>query len=292
LLLQSPVAAVSAPGAESPQNFTLTLKNALQASASHVVIATGGGQNNHGHQLARSLGHRIAPCAPSLFAFRIKHSLLEGMQGISLPKIRISYPDAKLQQTGPAVFTHWGLSGPAALRLSAWGARAFKDVSYCCELKVNWLGEVSQEDARRLLERSKRDNARRALAATNPFELPRRFWERILQTTGAPRAIQWSQAQKRTLSLIAEALVQTSLNLSGKSMNKEEFVTCGGVSLKEIDFKTMQSRLRTGLHFAGEVLDVDGVTGGFNFQAAWTTAEIAAEAIARHKAQCPEPASK
>lgn len=269
-------------GTASPttSNFNLSLSTSQTTTATHVLIATGGGQKNAGHALAANLGHTITDLAPSLFTFHIDHPLLKDLQGLSLPQVQVSYPPAKLQQSGPIVFTHWGLSGPGILKLSAWGARAFSQLEYKCELSINWYGGTKQDAIRHLLETAKKQNARKALVSLNPFDFPRRFWERLLQHVSTSPDTQWAQLPKKALNQLTETIANTRLQTTGKSMNKDEFVTCGGIKLKEVDFKTMQSRLVPNLHFAGEVLDIDGVTGGFNFQAAWTTARLAASAIA------------
>ncbi|EDY84066.1 conserved hypothetical protein TIGR00275 [Verrucomicrobiia bacterium DG1235] len=270
------------PNTHNPTpNFHLTLSTGKTATATHVVIATGGGQKNAGHALASSLGHSITDLAPSLFTFHIDHPLLKDLQGLSLPQVRVSYPTAKLAQSGPVVFTHWGLSGPGVLKLSAWGARVFSQLDYQCELLVNWTGDSKPDAIRQALELAKATHARKALVSLNPFDFPRRFWERLLEYVSISPDTQWAQLPKKAINQLVETISATRLSTNGKSMNKEEFVTCGGVSLKEIDFKTMQSRLVPNIYFVGEVLDIDGVTGGFNFQAAWTTAHLAAESIAR-----------
>ncbi|MBC2606447.1 NAD(P)/FAD-dependent oxidoreductase [Pelagicoccus albus] len=261
--------------------FELTIGDGQKVQADHVLIATGGGQKNVGHTLAANLGHTITDLAPSLFTFHIEHPLLADLQGLSLPAVQVSHRPSKLSQTGPIVFTHWGLSGPGMLKLSAWGARVFSKLDYRCELSLNWTGGTKPEEIRQLLENTKRSEARKSMISLNPFDFPRRFWERLLEYVAIPSDCQWAQLSKKGLHQLVETISNTTLQTHGKSMNKDEFVTCGGIKLKEVDFKTMQSRLVTNLHFAGEVLDIDGVTGGFNFQAAWTTAKIAAEAISK-----------
>lgn len=271
---------VSEISQNTKSRFRLTLSSGEVREATHVVIATGGGQKNAGHALASSLGHTITDLAPSLFTFHIDHPLLKDLQGLSLPKVQVAFTPAKLEQSGPIVFTHWGLSGPGILKLSAWGARVFSELDYRCELEVNWHGGSKPDSVRQALETSKQANARKALVSLNPFDFPRRFWERLLEYVSISPDTQWAQLSKKALNKLVETITHTRLTADGKSMNKEEFVTCGGVALKEVDFKTMQSRLVPKLYFAGEVLDIDGVTGGFNFQAAWTTAHLAAKAIA------------
>ncbi len=272
---------VSEVSRQNDDSFSLTLSTGETTTATQVLIATGGGQKNAGHTLATELGHTITDLAPSLFTFHIKHPLLEDLQGLSLPQVQVSYPPAKLQQSGPIVFTHWGLSGPGILKLSAWGARVFSELGYQCALSVNWFGGAKPDAIRQALESSKQQNARKALVSLNPFDFPRRFWERLLSYVSVSPDTQWAQLSKKGLNQLVETIANTCLNANGKSMNKEEFVTCGGVKLKEVDFKTMQSRIVPNLYFAGEVLDIDGVTGGFNFQAAWTTSRLAALSIAK-----------
>jgi predicted Rossmann fold flavoprotein len=167
------------------------------------------------------------------------------------------------------------LSGPAILKLSAWGARAFAQLGYRFEIGINWLGFTHPEQVRTALTAQKTAAGKRLLSAHCPFELPRRLWESLLGAADIGPDFQWARLSKRQISDLTEELTAGRYQVSGKSMNKDEFVTCGGVSLKEIDFKRMESRLVPGLFFAGEVLDIDGVTGGFNFQAAWTTGRIA-----------------
>ena len=261
--------------------FSVALANGETLPADRVVIATGGGQSNAGHRLAASLGHTIAPIAPSLFTFNIEHPLLADLPGLSIENVRVSFPPAKLTQTGPVLVTHWGLSGPGILKLSAWGARAFKDLDYRFEIEVNWLGDARPEDIQRRIDAAKSEHARRQLNSVNPFDFPKRFWERLLSTLSISHETQWAQLPKAAASALVAAVSASKLPVTGKSTNKDEFVTCGGVTLAEVDFKTMQSRLCPGLHFAGEVLDIDGVTGGFNFQAAWTTGHLAGTAAAQ-----------
>lgn len=260
--------------------FHLDLSTGERCEASHVILTTGGGQKASGHAIAASLGHTITPLAPSLFTFHIDDPLTADLAGLSLPDVRVAFPEAKLEQRGPVLFTHWGLSGPGVLKLSAWGARAFFERGYRFQIAINWLGDAAPEMIRQSLESAKVEHARKALTSVNPFDFPKRFWERLLQLTRRPPDTQWAQLPKKQINQLVERVANTRLQVSGKSMNKEEFVTCGGVKLSEVDFKTMQSKLVPNLHFAGEVLDIDGVTGGFNFQAAWTTGRLAGEAVA------------
>ena len=181
-------------------------------------------------------------------------------------------------QIGPILITHRGLSGPAILRLSAWHARAFQDMNYHFEIQVNWLGDISNEQLREQFNKLRNGKTE---VKTKVFEqIPRRFWERLVEFVGIPDHLKWSQLPKEKETALIQELIEGRYSIQGKTTNKEEFVTCGGIKLKEIDFKTMESRLVPGLHFAGECLDIDGITGGYNFQAAWTGGRLAGLAMA------------
>jgi predicted Rossmann fold flavoprotein len=248
-----------------------------------VLIATGGGRGAGGYALAEGLGHTIAPPVPSLFTFHIDDARLKGLEGLSVPEAATSVAEErKLQETGPVLVTHWGLSGPGILKLSAWGARALADRDYRFTLTVNWLGARRPADAQTALAAERERHPKRQLATANPFGLPGRLWERLVGASGLTPESLWAGASNSRLQTLAENLCAARFQVSGKSLNKEEFVTCGGVSLKEVDFATLESRNVPGLHFAGEVLDIDGVTGGFNFQAAWTTAWHAGRSAVGH----------
>ncbi len=260
--------------------FELELSTGEREQCDRLALTTGGGQGPSGHGLAASLGHSIAPIAPSLFTFNIQHPLVTDLAGVSIEAARVSYQPLSLTQSGPVLFTHWGLSGPGILKLSAWGARAFKEVDYAFEIEVNWCGDARPEQVRGRLDAARAEFARRQLSSANPFGFPKRFWERLLALREIPLETQWAQLTKAAAAELTESIVRTRLPVTGKSTNKDEFVTCGGVALDEIDFRTMQSKRVPQLYFAGEVLDIDGVTGGFNFQAAWTTARLAGLAMA------------
>jgi len=186
-----------------------------------------------------------------------------------------------LKEHGPLLVTHWGLSGPAVLKLSAWGARALHDCGYQFKLRVNWAPQFNLESLRAELERARANNPKKQLGTWCPIGLPARLWEKLLGAAGLKFETQWAVAPGAALRTLAAQVVEGEFSVSGKSTFKEEFVTCGGVRLSEVDFKTMESRLVPGLHFAGEVLDIDGITGGFNFQSAWTTGWLAGQAMAK-----------
>ncbi len=180
-------------------------------------------------------------------------------------------------QIGPVLITHWGLSGPAVLKLSAWGARSLKDSGYKGSLKVNWLVDKTSEQAMATLNELRAANARKSVHTVPPADVPKRFWERLLQQAGIADDLTWANLTKKQLLGLISLLTNDEYRIQGKGVFKEEFVTCGGVDLKEVEFKTMQSKICPGLFFVGEILDIDGITGGFNFQAAWTTGWIAGQ---------------
>jgi len=260
--------------------FAVTLASGETVTADRLLIATGGGRAEGGLALAKKLGHTIESPVPSLFTFHIDDPRLKDLAGLSVENAAVSVVPAKLREQGPLLVTHWGLSGPAVLKLSAWGARVLHEMDYKFTLSVNWLGGRTLDAARGELAAARAANPRKQVGTWNPLALPQRLWERLVAAAGvAPTAV-WTSVSNQLLGNIAMQAVAGEFVVSGKSMNKEEFVTCGGVRLGEVDFKTMQSRVCPGLFFAGEVLDVDGVTGGFNFQAAWTTGWLAGQAMA------------
>ncbi|MDP4609867.1 MAG: aminoacetone oxidase family FAD-binding enzyme, partial [Opitutales bacterium] len=200
------------------------------------------------------------------------------LSGLSVQNASVRTSDKKSTQTGPILITHRGLSGPAILRLSAWQARALQDENYHFDVSINWLGTVSENQLREQFNRLRKGKTQ---VKTKIFEqIPRRFWERLVEVCGIAEDQRWAQLPKDKESALIQELVAGRYSVQGKTTNKDEFVTCGGVNLKEINFKTMESRIVPGLHFAGECLDIDGITGGFNFQAAWTGGRLAGLAMA------------
>jgi hypothetical protein len=260
--------------------FDVRLNTGETLPCDRLLLATGGGRESAGLAIARSLGHAIEPPVPSLFTFHIDDPRLKGLEGISVPDAAASLAGAKLSARGPALVTHWGLSGPAILKLSAWGARELAARDYRFTLALSWRGDLTPERARDELAAARTAHPKRQVAGWNPFGLPGRLWERLAAAAGVPPACPWNAASKPALQALAAEVTGGAYAVTGKSLNKEEFVTCGGVRLEEVDFKTMQSRLVPGLYLAGEVLDIDGITGGFNLQSAWTTGRIAGLAMA------------
>jgi len=237
--------------------------------AANVLIATGGTRNAAGAHLPASLGHELLPATPSLFTFKIKDPRLVDLLGLSVTPANVSISQSKLSSRGPVLITHWGLSGPGILKISAWGARELAGRDYRFDISVNWLPD---EDVAATITGKRSEEGKRQLASRSPFAtIPKRLWLRLVAAAGIPDSTTWSQLSKKHATSLIHQLTASIFAVDGKATNKDEFVTCGGVARDEIDFKTMQSKLVPGLYFAGEVVDVDGITGGYNFQNAWTS---------------------
>ncbi len=258
--------------------FTAKLKDGSTVAADRVLLATGGAPA--AYRWAAELGHTIEPPVPSLFTFNIDDPRLHDLAGVSVPAARVHLQGAKETHEGPLLVTHWGLSGPAVLKASAWGARLLHDNAYRLGVTVDWRPDLRQDDVQELLQTSRQREARRTVLAAGPFGLPQRLWRSLAIAAGAEEGTRWADASKVLLAALAREVHAGRYDIVGKGVFKEEFVTCGGVRLKEVDFTTMESRVQTGLHFAGEILDIDGITGGFNFQSAWTTGWLAGRAMA------------
>ena len=267
-------------GAErSAGGFRLTLDGNRTLEAERLILATGGPRTSAGGPaVVSALGHTLSDPVPSLFTFHIEDERLTGLAGVAVERARARVVDATLEETGPVLITHWGVSGPAILRLSAWGARWMHERDYDFSVRINWVGSTTRDDLLGDLRAMKEAKAKKLVAGDPAFAIPARLWERLSLAAGIQAATRWAHVERETLLAFAEQLTAGEFHVRGKSMNKEEFVTCGGVNLREVDFRTMESRLRSGFYFAGEVLDIDGITGGYNFQAAWTTGWIAGRA--------------
>jgi predicted Rossmann fold flavoprotein len=222
---------------------------------------------------------------PSLFTFNVEDERLSELAGVAFPaaRLKLEVPGhaETLRYDGPLLVTHWGLSGPAVLKLSAFGAVSLHASGYKATLTVGVVPEATLEQALAVLRAHKDAHPKRSVAKDGPFDVPRRFWHRLVTLQGVGEATSWAEIGRAALQGLATEVTQARYAVVGKGVFKEEFVTAGGVRSKEVDFKTMASRLVPGLHFAGELLDVDGITGGFNFQAAWSTAFVAGESMAR-----------
>lgn len=248
-------------------------------SCDRILLATG--SHPLGYRLAHQLGHPLISPVPSLFTFKIKDPRLQGLAGITVDPVTLSLSaaDETFEQTGPLLVTHWGLSGPAVLKLSAWGARALHQSRYRGELIINWFPDLSRDQLRQQILTAKAEVAKRAIANYCPVCLPQRLWQKLLIAAAIPTDRRWADLSKQNLRDLLQQMIQGQFPIHGKGVFKDEFVTCGGIDLTQINFKTMESRSCPGLYFAGEVIDIDGITGGFNFQNAWTTAWLAAQAL-------------
>jgi predicted Rossmann fold flavoprotein len=261
--------------------FLIEMHNKEVIQADRVLMATG--SVPAGYELAASLGHHMIEPCPSLFTFNCSHALLKEMMGTSFKKVSLTLETgepakSKWQQQGPLLITHWGLSGPAVLKLSAFAARELWKTDYQAKLRVNWLGDAKQDEIFALLTQHKNDFAKKSVLSSTLFDFSKRFWQQILNFSLPENKIgPWADLNKQDLKNLAKTLTDSELLVEGKGVFKEEFVSCGGVDLKELDFKTLESKICPGLYFAGEILNIDGITGGFNFQNAWTTSWLAAQ---------------
>ncbi len=260
--------------------FDLTLSNGETLFCDRLLLATGGCRTAAAGDLAVSLGHTLESPVPSLFTFHLETPWLRELAGVSVESVDASVPGTELRERGALLVTHSGLSGPVILRLSAWGARELHDRECRFPLHLHWLPRLDPEEIATELQWRRSQQPARLVVNTPIPPLPARLWEQLVIAAGVKRDTRWAVITRSAQHSLLQQLIRTELPVTGKSLNKEEFVTCGGVRLSEVNFRTMQSRLCPGLYFAGELLDVDGVTGGFNFQAAWTTGWIAGGAMA------------
>ncbi len=275
IMMQSEVRSV-----ESGVNgFILQTANSRLLTSDYVCIAVGGYPKSSMFDWLCKLGHTIEEPVPSLFTFNMPNNPVTELMGVSVEKAAVKVAGTKLSEEGPLLVTHWGMSGPAVLRLSAWGARQLADMNYHFHLLVNWLPDYKEPDLRNDWQSFREDYAGQKIGTKNPFGLPNRLWLYLLNCSKINPDIRWAEIPSREQNKLIKNLTAQEYPVKGKTTFKEEFVTCGGIKLGEIDPNTMQSRVKAGVFFAGEVIDVDGITGGFNFQNAWTSGWIAAKAI-------------
>lgn len=246
-------------------------------TCSQLVFTTG--SNPKVWQMMTDLGHRLVEPVPSLFTFNIKDKRIADLMGVSTPA-SIKIKGTKLEATGPLLITHWGMSGPGILRLSAWGARLLAEKNYQFHIVVNWLSHLDSEDLMDQLKTFKLEHAKKMVWKRGLFDFPTRLWERLVLTSGISETLTWADLSNKHLQTLVATLQEGEYQVNGKSTFKDEFVTAGGIDLRDVNFKTMESKLCKDLYFAGEILNIDAITGGFNFQNAWTTGYLAAQAIA------------
>jgi predicted Rossmann fold flavoprotein len=255
--------------------FELRFQNGEHIFFDRVIITTGGSPNSSSYDWLSDLGHTIIPPVPSLFTFNIPGSPLKGLEGISSQSVIVKLDGSKLESTGPLLITHWGISGPAVLRLSAFAARWLNEINYSTICYLNWIPEMNEEKIRDELFSLKENYPNKKLTSISFHRLPSRLWQRLCKLSEVDENNKCSEINKSKLNKLVQNCCHMLLQIKGKTTFKEEFVTCGGVSLKDVNMQTMESAKVKGLYFGGEVLDIDGVTGGFNFQSAWTTGYLA-----------------
>lgn len=255
--------------------FQITFKDRPDEIADKVIVTTGGSPKLEGFDWLIKLGHHIEPPVPSLFTFNMPREAVTSLMGVVVDHATVKVQSTKLKCNGPLLVTHWGMSGPAILKLSSFGARILSNMNYQFMVQINWLGEQKEDEVREQLLKQISISGKRKISNQNPFFLPNRLWIFLLKKIAVNPDSSWSELSKKSLNRIVNVTINDEYCVEGKTTFKEEFVTCGGISLSDINFNTMESKICPGLYFAGEVLDIDGVTGGFNFQAAWTTGFVA-----------------
>ena len=240
-----------------------------------IIVATGGSPKRQGLKWLEDLGHQVVEPQPSLFSFNMPNEPIRELMGVSVQQAEVRLVGSKLKANGPLLITHWGMSGPAILKLSAFGARVLSDKNYDFSCQVNWLGNTNEHELREIFDNVLKEVGNRQIGNKNPFELPTRLWEYLVTKSSISLSKPWRDLPKKELNRLINTLFNDTYEIRGKTTFKEEFVTAGGVALDDIDPDTMKSKVCPNLYFAGEVMDIDGITGGFNFQAAWTTGFIA-----------------
>lgn len=248
--------------------------------ADYVCIASGGYPKSFLFEWIKQTGHNIASPVPSLFTFNMPGNSLCALMGVAVNPVKIHIAGSSFKQEGPLLITHWGISGPVVLKLSAWAARHLAEKNYQFQIVINWIPAFTTSSLQAYWLELQQQNARQRIYSKNPFNLPNRLWQYFLKEAVIPETNNWASINTKQKNALIQLLTQFSCNIQGKTTFKEEFVTSGGIVLSEINPATMESRLLPGLFFAGEVTDVDGVTGGFNFQYAWSSGYVAAQSVA------------
>lgn len=259
--------------------FEVLTRTAASYRAQRVLVCSGGHPRPDAYNFIAAIGHRVNKPIPSLFTFNDSDKTFKDLMGVSVPNAEIRIAKTKFVQRGPVLITHWGLSGPAVIKLSAWAAQYLHSVQYDFTAIVSWTGPAQEETTRAFLLRQKAERARQRVHNHPLYDLPHRLWIRLCTMSEIQEDKCWSDLSHRNVNKLLENLIRCPVNIRGKTTFKEEFVTCGGVDLSEVDPERMESRIVKGLFFAGEALDIDGETGGFNFQAAWSTAAVAAQSL-------------
>jgi predicted Rossmann fold flavoprotein len=264
-----------------PAGFDVQIENGGSFKGNKILVALGGHPNPQSYECLEETGHAITRLIPSLFTFNDSEKKFKDLMGVSVPNGLVRIAKTKLFQQGPVLVTHWGLSGPAVIKLSAWGAEYLHEKGYEVTVLVCWVGESQEEVVREFLANYKVTHKKRKVYSYPLYDLPQRLWIRLCELAEIGEEKIWDELPQRNLNKLLELLIRCPFQIKGKTTFKEEFVTCGGIDLADIDLETMESKKTKNLFFAGEVLNIDGETGGFNFQAAWTTAFVAAENISK-----------
>jgi predicted Rossmann fold flavoprotein len=262
---------------KSKNSFTIQLQGRAPMHADAICLATGGMLKSDRLKWLTHFGHTIVEPVPSLFTFNTVDKKITTLMGVAVDKASIQWRGNKNIEVGPLLITHWGISGPAAIKLSAWCAREMAATNYDGAIQINWTSNFNESTLKMEWINFRMDFGKREMGSKNPFDLPQRLWHFLLAEAGIALNTKWADLKSANQQVLIQLLTRTTLDIKGKTTFKEEFVTCGGVDLKDIDAQTMESKLVPGLHFAGEMMDVDGITGGFNFQHAWTSGWLAAQ---------------
>ncbi|MDG2369077.1 MAG: NAD(P)/FAD-dependent oxidoreductase [Flavobacteriales bacterium] len=272
IVLDSPIIAIK----EKNELLELTIKSEQKKELySHVIIASGGSPKIEGLKWLERLNHEIIPPVPSLFTFNMPNEQITKLMGISLKNVIVKIEGTKLKSSGPLLITHWGMSGPAILKLSSLGARSLNELEYNFKIQLNWVNQTNNSIVEKALKECALKNPNKKVSSTKFNYIPERLWIYLINKSEISNSKKWNELGKKSINKLINQLTNDIYSIKGKTTFKEEFVTCGGVSLESIDLKTMQSKSIKNLYFAGEVLDIDAITGGYNFQAAWTTGYIA-----------------
>ena len=256
-------------------SFRVALQKGTEKVFDRLVVCTGGYPKEDSYHWLMETGHTLVPPVPSLFTFNIPKSPLKGLEGVAVSRAEVRVEGTKLQYDGPLLVTHWGISGPAVLKTSAWGARILAEANYAATVQVRWTPGLSEEEVRSHMEAYGQEHPKRLVGKYPMFDLPKRLWQRLVVVAGVGDETPWGEVGKKGRNKLVEWLWRAPLAVVGKTTFKEEFVTAGGIALEEVNPQTLESRKVPGLFFAGEVLDIDGVTGGYNFQSAWSTGWVA-----------------